>query len=144
MSDRAGFGVSFQALAFAGLCAAALPVTAADWPTFAPGQWQIERSIEGMAPQAQKIQRTECMDPSADLAEQREMLGAAGCQFSELTGSGSTFRYTATCKIGGMTSVSESLLEVDGAEGFTITIDSETDGMKTHEVMRAKRLGDCP
>ena len=26
---------------------------------------------------------------------------------------------------------------------YTITVDSDTDGMKTHEVMKARRVGDC-
>ena len=136
-----------RALAMAVLCAAApAAALAADWPVFKPGMWHIERSMEGMAvgPTAQKITRTECMDPTADLASQRAMLGNSGCEFSELTGSGSTFRYTGTCKIAGMTTVSDSTLEVKGDEAFTITIDSDIDGEKSHEVMTARRTGDCP
>ena len=36
----------------------------------------------------------------------------------------------ATCKIAGMTSTSESVLEAASAQAFTITVDSDTDGRR--------------
>jgi hypothetical protein len=116
---------------------------AADWPAFERGQWEIERVMEGDGAGDQTLKHAECLDPTADQVRQREQLTRAGCQFSELTGSGSTFHYSATCKLGGMTSVSNSTLEVESAQAYTITVDSDTDGMKTHEVMKARRVGDC-
>jgi hypothetical protein len=43
----------------------------------------------------------------------------------------------------GMTTQSDSVLEVESAEAYTITVDSIVDGSKTHEVLRARRIGDC-
>ena len=42
-----------------------------------------------------------------------------------------------------MTIKSESVLAVDSAESYTITVDSTEDGVQTHEVLRALRIGDC-
>lgn len=132
-------------LAIAALFTVATPLAlAAEWPSFEPGQWQIERSMDGMGSANQKISRTQCMDPTADLAAQRQQLSGSGCEFSELTGGGTTFHYTATCKIGNLNSISKSVLEVGGDDAFTITIDSDANGMKAHEVMTARRVGDCP
>jgi hypothetical protein len=43
----------------------------------------------------------------------------------------------------GMTTTSDSVLEVESAEAYTITVDSVVNGDKTHEVLRARRTGDC-
>ncbi len=44
----------------------------------------------------------------------------------------------------GMTTTSDSVLEALSDEAYTITVDSTVDGDKTHEVLQARRLGDCP
>ena len=116
---------------------------AADWPAFKPGQWRFERTMDGTGPTPQKISKTECVDPTADQKAQRDMLAKAGCKFSPLAQSGRTYRYTADCKMGNMTSSSASVLEVDSPEAFTITVESTVDGSKSREVLRARRVGDC-
>lgn len=117
--------------------------TAADWPAFKPGNWTFERTMNGPGPTSEKLSRTECADPTADQAEQQAMLTRAGCQFTPLAQSGKAYRYSATCKMAGMTTKSDSVLEVESAEAYTITVDSVVDGSKTHEVLRARRIGDC-
>ena len=72
------------------------------------------------------------------------MLEKSGCVFTPLTQSGSTYRYSATCTMAGMTTTSDSVLEVLSDESYTITVDSTVDGDKSHEVLQARRLGDCP
>jgi len=119
------------------------PVSAADWPTFKPGQWSFERTMSGAGAPQEKVSTTECTDPTADQKEQQAMLTKAGCQFTPLAQSGKTYRYSATCKMGGMTSKSDSVLEVESAEAYTVTVDSTVDGQKSHEVLRARRTGDC-
>ena len=118
--------------------------TAADWPTFKPGNWNFQRTMTGPGPTSETWSRTECRDPTADQQEQQVMLTEAGCKFTPLTQSGKTYRYSATCKMGGMSTQSDSVLEVESAEAYTITVDSIVDGSKTHEVLRARRIGDCP
>ena len=117
--------------------------TAADWPTFKPGNWTFERTMTGPGPTSEKLSRTECTDPTADQQEQQAMLSEAGCRFTPLTQSGKTYRYSATCKMAGMTTQSDSVLEVESAEAYTITVNSVVDGSKSHEVLRARRIGDC-
>ena len=131
--------LSVAALAFGSISIA----VAADWPVFKPGQWRFERTMQGSEPVPQKVSTTECQDPAADQKAQRDMLAKAGCKFSPLAQSGRTYRYTADCKMGNMTSSSASVLEVDGPEAFTITVESTVDGSKSREVLRARRVGDC-
>jgi len=127
----------------AAVAAGAFPLAlAADWPVFKPGQWQFERTMEGDGP-PQKVSTTECMDPTAEQQKQRATLTRAGCQFSPLVQDGSAYRYSATCKMMGMTSTSNSVLQVQGAEAYTITVDSVMGKTKTHEVVVARRVGDC-
>jgi len=135
---------SIRVLSVVALMACAVPIAvAADWPTFKPGQWTFDRTMTGADAPARKVSASECTDPTADQKEQQAMLAKAGCQFTPLTQSGKTYRYSATCKMAGMTTTSNSVLEVESAEAYTITVDSTVDGDKTHEVLRARRTGDC-
>lgn len=121
-----------------------LPIAAAaDWPTFKPGNWTFDRTLTPTGSTPENISRTDCTDPTADQKAQRAMLAKAGCQFTPLVQSGKAYRYSATCKMAGMTIKSDSVLTVDSAEAYTITVDSTEDGVKTHEVLRARRIGDC-
>lgn len=81
------------------------------------------------------------MDPTAEQQKQRVTLTKAGCQFSPLVQSGTTYRYSAVCNLMGATS--NSMLEVQGPEAYTITIESVVGKATTHEVVTARRMGDC-
>jgi hypothetical protein len=131
-------------LALATLAALGLSsAVAADWPSFKPGVWTFERTLTGTGAPAGKVSSTECVDPTADQEKQQDMLAKAGCQFTPITKNGKTYRYSATCKMGGMTSKSDSVLEVLGDEAYTLTVDSTVNGTTTHEVLQARRTGDC-
>lgn len=136
-------GTHISTLVLALVTLAASIALAADWPAFRPGRWTFERTMSGTGPKSDKVSRTECTDPTADQREQQAMLAKAGCVFTPLTQSGKSYRYSATCKMAGMTTRSESVLEAEGPEAYTITIDSTADGSKTLEVLRARRIGDC-
>jgi hypothetical protein len=45
--------------------------------------------------------------------------------------------------MGGITTRSDSVLEVTSGEAYTITVDSTVNGSETHEVLQARRVGDC-
>jgi hypothetical protein len=98
---------------------------AADWPAFKPGRWQFVRTMEQAG------------------AKPEEQLTRAGCKFSPLVQDGSKYRYSADCNMGGMRSSSNSLLDATSDEAYTITIDSVMGTVRTHEVVTARRLGDC-
>ncbi len=136
--------LSIRVLSFTALLALSTSIAlAADWPTFKPGNWTFDRTLTPTGSTPEKVSRTECTDPTADQQAQRAMLAKAGCQFTPLVQSGKTYRYSATCKMAGMTIQSDSVLTVDSAEAYTITVDSTEHGVKTHEVLRARRIGDC-
>ena len=131
-------------LAIAALMASLSPIArAADWPSFKAGNWTFERTMSGMEGMPRKVSRTECTDPASDQASQRAMLEKSGCKLTPLAQSGNTYRYSATCAMAGMTTTSDSVLEVLSDQAYTITVDSTVDGDKTHEVLQARRLGDC-
>jgi len=135
---------SIRVFSLAALMACTVPIAqATDWPAFKPGHWTFDRTMTGEGAAAKKISTSECTDPTADQKKQQAMLAKAGCEFTPLTQNGKTYRYSATCKMAGMTTTSDSVLEVESAEAYTITVDSVVDGAKTHEVLRARRTGDC-
>jgi len=134
----------FRVLSIAALMTCSISIAAAaDWPTFQPGNWTFDRIMSGAGAAPQKVFTTQCTDPTADQKAQQAMLTKAGCQFTPLTQSGKTYRYSASCKMAGTTTASDSVLEVESATAYTITVDSTTDGEKSHEVLRARRIGDC-
>lgn len=118
-------------------------VSAAEWPAFKPGIWTFERTMTDAGAAPTRVSSTRCTDPTADQRQQQAMLGKSGCQFTPLTHSGKTYRYSATCTMAGMTSKSDSVLEVASAEAYTITVDSVVNGTKSQEVLQARRIGDC-
>lgn len=128
------------------ICAVLLahPAAAAeDWPVLSQGRWRFDRTIEGTGPAPQKISRTECIDPTANFRRQQEQLAKAGCTFTPLTRRGNEYRYTATCRMAGTSTTSESVLTVDGPDAYTLRVSSQVDGKATREVLVAKRVGDC-
>lgn len=126
------------------LAAGVASALAADWPAFKPGRWQFVRTVEqpGGKPEEQ-VTTQQCFDPVAENRKQRDMLTRAGCKFSPLVQEGSKYRYSADCNMGGMRSTSNSVLDATSDEAYTITIDSVFGNAKTHEVLTARRLGDC-
>ena len=116
---------------------------AADWPTFKPGSWTFDRTMTGVGAAPKRVSTSKCTDPTADQKAQQAMLAKAGCQFTPLTQNGKTYRYSATCTMAGMTTTSDSVLEVNGVESYTVTVDSVTGSTRTHEVLTARRIGDC-
>ena len=137
-------GPTIRLFCFTALAMGSLSIAeAADWPAFKPGNWTFDRTLTPTGAPAKNISRTDCTDPTADQKEQQAMLAKAGCQFTPLVQSGKTYRYSTTCKMAGMTIKSDSVLSVDSTEAYTITVDSTENGVKTHEVLHARRIGDC-
>ena len=136
---------SLRLLAIAGLLTTVSAVSsAADWPSFKAGNWSFERTMPGMDGKPMNISQTECADPTSDQASLRALLQKSGCTFTPLVQSGSTYRYSSSCTMGGTTSTSDSVLDVRGDDAFTITVETVVEGEKTREVMQARRIGDCP
>ena len=137
-------GTSLLACSIAALIVYSVSIAlAADWPTFEPGNWTFERTMTGTDSTPDKLTHTKCTDPTADQKAQQARLAKAGCQFAPLARSGKTYRYSATCKMAGMTTKSNSVLVVESADAYTITVDATVDGSTTHEVLHARRVGDC-
>jgi len=123
---------------------AAGAVSAADEPTFRPGMWHFERSMDGKDGKPKKVETTECIDPTLNQRKQVEMLTRAGCKFEPVVHSGNSWRRKASCKMGEITTTSDSLITVDGPDAYSITVESVINGKKSHERLKAHRVGDCP
>ncbi len=117
---------------------------AADAPTFRPGMWQFVRSMDGKGGKPEKVETTECLDPTVNQKKQVEMLTRAGCKFEPVVQSGNSWRRKATCKIADITSSSDSVIIVDGPDAYSITVENVVNGQKSHEELKARRVGDCP
>lgn len=134
---------------FAVLLAATLVtgrVAADDWPALRAGMWEFSRTIEtpGASGKPQDIQKKDCTNPTDDMKKQNDMLTKAGCKFSPVVRAGNTYTFSATCTMQGASGTSKSVLTVQGDSAYEIRVDSDFGGKKTHEVLRAKRTGDCP
>ncbi len=135
---------SLRTLALAALLVCGSSATlAADWPTFKPGNWQYDHTIEKKGVNPQTFSTTRCIDPTTDMQAQRENLKRAGCEIKPPTQSATTYRYSTACQGKGKTTASKSVLEATSAEAFTLTTDTATNKSRFREVLRARRLGEC-
>lgn len=132
------------ALVLASALVAVAPALADEWPTLRHGMWDLTRTMQlpgGGAPKTVTAQR--CMEPAADWQRQNAQLAKAGCTFTPVVRSGSTYTFSATCNVMGVSSSSKTTIVVESDSAYTLTVDGTTDGEPTHEVMKAKRVADC-
>ncbi len=122
---------------------------AAEYPPIQPGLWHFHRTVEDSTKPGKPIvlDKQECTDPVVDMKAMHEKLVKMGCVFSPATQSGSTYHFSATCKLPQIkgTSVTDLNYDNPGAYNAQITFDALVGGVptKTLENMTAKRLGDC-
>jgi hypothetical protein len=119
-------------------------IAADDWPVLKPGMWESTRemtSIDGRKNPPLKV--SHCVDPRAEMNQQKATLTKGGCQFSPVVRSGTEYRYSAECRIQGMSTVSRSVLTATSDSAYEIRVESEIGGEVTREVLRSRRVGDC-
>jgi hypothetical protein len=80
---------------------------------------------------------------TAILALAASGVASAGCTFEPVVQDGNSWRRKSTCNMGSVSSTSDSVTTADGKDAFTVTLDSVINGKKVHEVMQARRVGDC-
>ena len=114
-------------------------------PALSTGMWEFNRTIESSRTpgKPQTIQTKTCTNPSDDMRKQNEMLTRSGCKFSPVTRAGSTYSYSAACKLQGAEGTSKSVLTVENDGAYTIRVESNFGGEPTRELLRARRVGDC-
>jgi hypothetical protein len=138
----ASFGA---ALAVGGLAAA--PAVAADeWPALRHGMWEFSRAIEGMTPGGppKVVETKRCINPTDEFRRQKDMLTKSGCTFTPVTRAGNVYTYSATCRMQGMAGTSRSVLTAEGDSAYSLRVDSDFGGKPTRELLKARRIGDCP
>lgn len=119
-------------------------VWARQWPPLRQGMWEIVRTIQppgGSAPKTLPLKR--CMNPADEWTRQQTNLTKAGCTFSPVKQSGSTYTFTATCNVMGSSSVSTTTIVVESDSAYTQTVEGTMDGKPTKEKAVGRRTGDC-
>jgi hypothetical protein len=127
------------------LIAPASSARADDWPSLRPGMWSFTRTIQSAnAPgKPRVVKSTRCVDPVADMKQQNARMTRAGCTVTPIVRRGSTFMYSAQCKLAGMTVNSKSVLTVESPTAYRLHVDTLEDGVAGKEDLVARRVGDC-
>jgi hypothetical protein len=126
------------------------PGLAAD---LSPGLWEITLETRvaaqaGVAPEPLRLQQ--CLT-AADAGDPGALLGgianpgASGCEYSDKSYSGNTFKFSMRCKGGvGIQSQGEVSFTADSMNG-TVSVVADVDGKKTElsNKVTARRLGGC-
>jgi hypothetical protein len=119
------------------------PSLADDLPTFRKGMWEFNRTVGNEPSKPLTLNIKKCTNPSEDMKKQNSLLTKAGCTFSPITKSGTSYSFTATCKMGGVSGQSKSVISVDSDSSYKINVESQSAGKTTKELLVAKRIGDC-
>jgi hypothetical protein len=127
----------------AGIAAFAAPACADDLPAFRKGLWEFSRTIDAGGGKTQTIKSSKCTSPGEDMKAQNERLAKSGCKFSPTVRSGSTYTFSSQCSIQGISAQSTSVITVDSDSAYRLNVDGTAAGEKTHEVLLARRIGDC-
>ena len=148
LTQRLGFICTCKPLLIGGAIAASLAAlaivsNAQDLPGFRKGMWEFTRTVDGGSGKPQTIRTRKCTSPADDMRKQNEMLTKAGCKFSPITRSGTSYSFTAQCHIQGVSAQSRSVISVDGDDAYKITVESQQGGQGTKELLVARRTGDC-
>lgn len=125
------------------LVVTAAQVAAQELPSFRKGLWQFERTIDEGAGAPQKVSLRKCTNPGDDMKRQSAMLSSAGCKLSPVVRSGAAYSYSAQCRLQGASVESRSVLTVESDGAYRLVVDSLEDGRRKHEVLVARRVGDC-
>jgi hypothetical protein len=116
---------------------------AQELPNLQRGMWEFNRTVVDATGKTQAIAKKKCTNPADDMRKQNDMLTKAGCKFTAVTRSGSSYSFTSQCNIQGISAQSKSVISVDGDTAYKIDIESQQDGAKTKELLVARRIGDC-
>jgi hypothetical protein len=111
-----------------------------DLPAFRQGMWKFTRVVNGKT-----VESSRCTNPTEDMKRQNANLQKAGCTFSPVKKSGSTYTFDADCviKTPAVKSHTTSVLTVESDSAYRLEVTGATDGAATKESLVARRTGDC-
>jgi hypothetical protein len=111
-----------------------------DLPVFRQGMWSFSRVVNG-----KPVESTRCTNPTDDMKRQNASLQKAGCTFSPVKKSGTTYTFDADCaiKMPAIKSHSTSTLTAESDSAYRLEVTGTTDGQPTKESLVARRVGDC-
>jgi len=120
------------------------------YPSIQPGLWHFHRTVEDSTKPGKPmvLDKEKCGDPLADMKAMHDKLVKMGCKFSPTSQSGNVYHFSLSCDLPQVkgTSITDLRYESPTAYEAEITFSALVSGTptKTHEVLTAKRLGDCP
>jgi hypothetical protein len=125
--------------------ALATPALAADYPVFRQGLWEYDRTIEpkGAGAKPTHVLAKRCIDPTADMKRQNEMLSKRGCTFTPITAKGNVYTFSADCRMQGLAVRSTSVITADSATAYTLQVSTTGSEGPSQEKLVARRVGDC-
>jgi hypothetical protein len=130
-----------------GLAALALaaPGLAADYPVFRQGLWEFNRTMQAQAAgaKAQSVATKRCVDPTADMKRQNDMLSKQGCTLSPVTAKGNVYTFTSECRMQGLSMRSTSVITAESDTAYTLQVSSSGSEGASQEKLVARRIGDC-
>ena len=132
--------------AIPGLVAVALaaPSLAADYPVFRQGLWEFNRTLQAQAgAKAQTVATKRCIDPTADMKRQNQMLSKQGCTFSPITAKGNVYTFSSDCRMQGLAVRSTSVITAESETAYTLQVTSSGSEGASQEKLVARRIGDC-
>lgn len=133
-------------IAAGGVACLVLPSTlsARQWPPLRQGIWEIVRTMHATGGGAPKtVPLTRCMNPADEWQRQQANLTKAGCTMTPVKQSGSTYTFSSTCNVMGVSSKTTTTIVAQGDSAYTMTVEGTTDGKPTKETATGKRTGDC-
>jgi hypothetical protein len=116
---------------------------AEELPQFRKGVWEFNRTMAGPSGRTQTVATKKCTSPTDDMKKQNDMLAKAGCKFSAVTRSGSSYTFTSQCSVQGVSAQSKSVISVDSDAAYKVDVESQQGGEKIKEILVARRIGDC-
>jgi hypothetical protein len=119
-------------------------VVGQEWPPLRQGMWEIVRTMQPPGGGAANVVTSRrCITPSDEWKRQHAQLSKAGCTISPIRHSGSTYSFTSTCNVMGISSSTTTTIVMQNDSAYTLTVVGTTDGQPTREEVKAKRIGDC-
>jgi hypothetical protein len=122
---------------------------AQEFPIRRAGLWEVTINREGVPPQVMQ----QCTDAKTDrlMTAYGSGIGAELCSKQEMRKVGATLVIDATCKIGPMTAISQSVVSGDFNSNYTVTVTSKVQGVPAAAAalaggattIRARWVGAC-
>lgn len=130
----------------AALAAVSSAVVADNPPVFKPGLWEFKRTVEDarLGGEPLELEDRRCADPTAEMRDTSDTLALQGCKVSPVSRAGNRYSFDYQCDMQGTRYESHSVITVESDGAYRAEITGRGGESSSKEVLRARRVGDCP